>query len=79
MSMSIEVLQRKFFEYAEKRGVDFQVFPLEVEPHNFGGRHLEISADGNFAIVGTDRGTETERRETKSLDQLFEWIIKLYS
>lgn len=79
MSMSIEALQQKFFEYAEKQGVDFQVFPLEIEPHNFGGRHLEISVDGNFAIVGTDKGTETERRETKYLDQLFDWIIKFYS
>jgi len=79
MNICISELKAQFFKYAEERSLIFTKFPLEFLPHNFGGRHLEISPEGRFSIVGTDRGKETERRETTSKDELFEWICDLYA
>lgn len=45
-------------------------------PDDFGGLHLEISSDGKVALVGTDRGIETERQETYSIDELLYWMFK---
>jgi Immunity protein 63 len=36
--------------------------------------HLEITDNGTYAIVGTERGMETDRKETRSLDELMYWI-----
>ena len=49
--------------------------PIGTTPDDFGGRHLEISSDGKLALVGTDRGRETKRQETRSVDELLYWIF----
>ncbi|PKR57769.1 Imm63 family immunity protein [Thalassospira lohafexi] len=54
-------------------------FPLGTAPDNFGGRHLEVSEDGKMALVATDRGVETKRLETYSVDELMYWIFKSYA
>ncbi|WP_417810611.1 Imm63 family immunity protein [Thalassospira alkalitolerans] len=51
-------------------------FPLRTVPDNFGGKHLEFSEDGKMALVATDRGIETKRLETYSVDELMYWIFK---
>ncbi|MDD1499279.1 hypothetical protein PVA19_12720 [Agrobacterium sp. CNPSo 3708] len=81
MLEDLETLKSDFFLYARRRGADFDEFPLGTKPDNFfgGGRHLEIKANGRFAIVGTDRKIETERRETYSKSELFNWLIELYA
>lgn len=79
MLQEFDSLKNELLLYARKRVATFDEFPLGIEPDNFGGRHLEIIADGRFAIVGTDRGIETERRETYSKSELFNWLIELYA
>jgi Immunity protein 63 len=48
--------------------------PIHRQPHHDGSYHLEVSSDGSFALVGTERGMETEKKVTKSLDELLYWI-----
>ena len=79
MLEDFDTLKSDFFLYARRRGADFDEFPLGIKPDNLGGRHLEIKADGRFAVVGTDRGIETERRETYSKSELFNLLIELYT
>jgi len=50
-------------------------FPIGTSPDDFGGRHLEISSNGKLALVGTDRGRETKRQETRSVDDLLYWVF----
>jgi hypothetical protein len=61
---------------SEKMDGQTSDFPLGTTPDNFGGRHLEISDDGKMALVATDRGAETERRETYLLDDLMYWMFR---
>lgn len=49
--------------------------PIGSTPDDFGGRHLEISSDGKLALVSTDRGLETKRQETRSVDELLYWVF----
>ncbi|WOI35373.1 Imm63 family immunity protein (plasmid) [Tritonibacter scottomollicae] len=65
-----------FKKYAELSGEPDLNFPYGTNPDNFGGIHLEISPNGLMALVGTERGKETQRQETKSIDELMYWIFK---
>lgn len=75
--MSIpENILSAYRHYSKKLGDVSDKFPFGTKPDNFGGLHLEISADGKMALVGTDRGMETKRQETYSIDELMYWIFK---
>lgn len=37
---------------------------------------FESKPDGTMALVGTERGRETLRQETKSVEELMYWIFK---
>ena len=52
---------------SEKFGDSAPKFPYGTKPDNFGGIHLEVNSDGRMALVGTDRGVETKRQETRSI------------
>jgi hypothetical protein len=61
---------------------DVRCSPILGQPElEFSGvmAHVGAGADGRFAVVGTDRGIETERRETYSKSELFNWLIELYA
>lgn len=62
--------------YASKAGEPHLKFPFGTRPDNFGGIHLEIKPNGVMALVGTDRGQETQRQETQSVDELLYWVFK---
>jgi Immunity protein 63 len=49
--------------------------PVHEQPQHDGSSHIEISENG-YALVATDRGSETARRETRELDELLYWIAK---
>lgn len=51
-------------------------FPYGTRPDHSGGLHLEIADDGKMALVGTDRGIETVRHETGSVDELLYWVFR---
>jgi hypothetical protein len=68
----IKQLYRHYSELMNGKPTDF---PIGTVPDDFGGRHLEISSDGKLALVATERGRETERQETYSIDDLLYWVF----
>ena len=79
MAITLEEIQVEFDRYNAKFGGSSKKFPYDSTPHNCGGHHLEISDDGKMALVGTDRGYETTRKETYSLDELMYWMFRKFS
>lgn len=75
MTVPQEILEA-YQEYSEKFGDSTPKFPYDTKPDNFGGIHLEVNSDGRMALVGTERGAETKRQETCSVDELMYWIFK---
>lgn len=65
-----------YAECARKYGDSSMKFPYGTTPDDLGGVHLELSCDGKMALVGIDRGRETERKVTYSIDELMYWIFK---
>jgi hypothetical protein len=53
-----------------------QAMPVHRVAQHDGSCHLEISPGGVYALVGTDRGVETVRDETRDLDELLYWIAR---
>lgn len=51
-------------------------FPYGFNRDDSGGLHLELKHDGVMALVGTERGRETFRSETSSLDELMYWVFR---
>ena len=51
-------------------------FPYGFNRDDFGGLHLELKLDGVMALVGTERGKETFRSETSSLNELMYWVFR---
>lgn len=70
---------KAYEECSKKMGQHPSEFPLSEIPDDFGGRHLELSGDGKMAIVTTDRGVETKRLETYSIDELMYWVFLAYA
>jgi len=68
----IKVLYRRYSKLFDGQESEL---PIGTTPDDFGGRHLEVSSDGRLALVGTDRGSETKRQETRSVDELLYWIF----
>jgi hypothetical protein len=50
-------------------------FPIGTVPDDFGCDHLEVASDGKMSLIATDRGIETKRRETYSVDELLYWVF----
>ena len=75
MKISDEV-QTTYQRLSKKMDGQASSFPYGTTPHDFGGSHLEFADDGKMALVATDRGMETKRRETYLLDELMYWIFK---
>ena len=42
-----------------------------------GSYHLEYNASGKMSLVATERGKETDRKETYELDELMYWIFSM--
>lgn len=51
-------------------------FPLGYTPPADEGSYVRIGADGSIALIDTERGRETARRETMSVDTLMFWIFE---
>lgn len=51
-------------------------FPYGFNRDDNGGLHLELKLDGVMALVGTERGKETLRLETSSLEELMYWVFR---
>ena len=75
MSSLLKKIESAYIGYASRWGKDRNALPYGTKPDNFGGEHIEISSDGKMALVGTERGLETSRRETYSLDEFMYWIF----
>jgi hypothetical protein len=71
----LDEIKRKYREYSKLFSGQEEELPIGTTPDDFGGRHLEISSNGKLALVGTDRGRETKRQETHSVDELLYWIF----
>lgn len=69
-------IEAGYAHYAALAGYSSVKFPLKLKPQDSGIRHLELSDDGKMAIVGTDRGMETTRRETYDVEQLLYWLFR---
>lgn len=54
-------IEAEYIRYSQKWEVSANALPFGSTLDNFGGRHLEVCEDGKLALVGTDRGMETER------------------
>lgn len=70
---------KAYEECSERMGLHSSEFPFSEIPDDFGGYHLELLDDGKMALVGTDRGVETKRLETYSIDELMYWIFLAYA
>lgn len=75
MEIPTEVLEA-YEKYAKIGGFSGQKFPYGTIRRNNGDIHFELKPDGTMALVGTERGRETYREETKSVDELMYWIFK---
>jgi len=76
MSNLLKDIEVEYIRYCKKWGENVDRFPLETVQYGTGGYHLEVHNDGKMALVGTDRGIETERQETYSIDELLYWVFK---
>lgn len=75
MTIPKEILDA-YQKYSQEFGDAEAKFPYGTEPDNFGGLHLEVKSDGSMALVGTERGSETLRQETDSIDEPMYRIFK---
>ncbi|KAB2721484.1 Imm63 family immunity protein [Brucella intermedia] len=75
MHSLLKNIEMAYIEYAAKWNQSDITFPFGTTPTGDGGRHIEISADGKMALVGTDRSLETTRQDTYSLNELLYWIF----
>ncbi|WP_139231367.1 hypothetical protein [Aliiroseovarius crassostreae] len=73
--MLLDEIRELYRRYSKLIDGQKSELPIGTTPDDFGGRHLEISPDGKMALVGTDRGRETKRQETRSVDELLYWFF----
>lgn len=70
----IEAIRAIATDLAEKIDVPSSRILVPSESPGDGSPHFEIQGD-KYAYVVSERGIETERRETTSLDELLYWIF----
>jgi hypothetical protein len=71
-----EDIRKAYAFYREKMFGEAKEFPLGTERDETGAPYLELSPDGKMAILGRDRGEETFRQETYSVDELMYFLFR---
>lgn len=74
--MTIEEIQQEYARRAKNWAIEDPVLPIGTVPTHDGTPHLELGPTGEMFLVTTERGHETSRRNTHSIDELLYWIFK---
>lgn len=77
--MTIDEIRQRYAELAKDWGFKSTVFPYDSIPRGDGSEHVEFLENGRVALVGTDRGVETSRKETGEIDELMYWLFEGYA
>lgn len=71
----MEEIKKLYRKYSKAMNEVSSEFPIGPVPDGFGYHHLEIRDDGKMSLISTERGIETSRQETYSVDELLYWVF----